>query len=88
MINVKKQSENDFIVDVEVDGYKTTHKVHMDDDYYKKLTEGRISKEELIRRSFEFLLDRESNRTILSRFDLKVINRYFPTYESVMKNQI
>jgi len=88
MINVKKQTENDFIVEVEVDGYETTHNVHVDDDYYKKLTNGKISKEELIRRSFKFLLDRESNRTILSEFDLKVINRYFPTYENIMKNQI
>ena len=88
MIKITKQNENTFIVDVEVEGYKTTHKVHVDDDYYKKLTGGKISKEELIKRSFEFLLDRESNKTILSEFDLKVINRYFSTYENVMINQV
>ena len=88
MINVKKQTEDTFMVEVEVKGYKTTHKVHLDDDYYQRLTSGKIDKEELIKRSFEFLLDRESNRTILSEFDLQVINRYFPEYENVMKYQI
>ena len=35
----------------------------------------------LVERSFDFLLERESNRTILSTFDLSVIQRYFPEYE-------
>ena len=33
-------------------------------------TGGRVSREDLIRASFEFLLERESNTMILSRFDL------------------
>ena len=88
MIEIKKKDENTFEVEVEVGGYRTTHIVHVDDSYYKDLTDGKISKEDLIKRSFEFLLDRESNKTILSEFDLKVINRYFPTYENVMKHQV
>lgn len=34
----------------------------------------------LLRRSFEFLLDRESNTSILREFDLGAIERYFPEY--------
>jgi hypothetical protein len=45
------------------------------------LTRGRISPETLIEKSFEFLLERESNTMILSRFDLPVIGDYFPEYE-------
>ena len=54
-------------------------------EYYEKLTHGKITKEELIERSFEFLLKRESKESILSRFNLKVINIYFPEYEFKIK---
>jgi hypothetical protein len=40
--------------------------------------------EELVRRSFEFLLDRESKESILREFDLSVIQRYFPEYDQAM----
>ena len=35
---------------------------------------------DLVRRSFEFLLARESNTSILREFDLSTIERYFPEY--------
>jgi hypothetical protein len=38
------------------------------------------SAEDLIAGSFRFLLDREPKESILSRFDLTVIGRYFPEY--------
>jgi hypothetical protein len=37
--------------------------------------------EDLVRRSFEFLLEREPPSSILRRFDLSVIPRYFPEYD-------
>ena len=37
--------------------------------------------EDLVRRSFEFLLEREPPGSILRRFDLSVIPRYFPEYD-------
>lgn len=37
--------------------------------------------EDLVRRSFEFLLEREPAASILERFDLAVIQRYFPEYD-------
>jgi hypothetical protein len=40
---------------------------------------------ELVRRSFEFLLARESKESILASFDLSVIGRYFPDYEREIK---
>jgi hypothetical protein len=59
----------------------TTHLVTLSQDYYQKLTGGRIVPETLIEKSFEFLLERESNTMILARFDLPVIGDYFPEYE-------
>ena len=37
--------------------------------------------EDLVRRSFVFLLAREPKESILGRFDLPLIGRYFPEYE-------
>ncbi len=76
---VKKDSET-FEVTVTA-STTTTHRVTLKLDYYQKLTSGKVSPETLIEKSFEFLLERESNTAILSRFDLPVIGRYFPEYE-------
>ena len=40
---------------------------------------------DLIKKSFEFLLERESKESILRKFNLKVINQYFPEYEQEIK---
>jgi len=40
---------------------------------------------DLLRRSFEFLLDRESNTSILREFDLSTIERYYPEYTAAMQ---
>jgi len=40
--------------------------------------------DDLVRRSFEFLLARESRESILSSFDLPAIGRYFPDYEATI----
>ena len=42
--------------------------------------EGGAAVEDLVRRSFEFLLEHEPPGSILRRFDLSVIERYFPEY--------
>jgi hypothetical protein len=64
----------------------TTHTVTLIAAYYQKLTQGKGTPEQLIERSFEFLLEREPNTSILRRFDLPVIQTYFPEYESAMRD--
>ena len=66
----------------------TTHTVTVAAMYAEKLTAGRITIEELVRRSFDFLLEREPNTSILRRFDLSVIARYFPEYERTIGQDI
>jgi hypothetical protein len=56
--------------------------------YYEKLTDKRVTPEVLVEKSFEFLLDRESNTSILRSFDLPVIAQYFPEYERVIKGML
>jgi len=58
----------------------TTHTVTISDQTYSKLTGGKISKETLLEKSFEFLLQREPNTSILAKFKLEVISQYFPDY--------
>jgi hypothetical protein len=81
MVQVTRLDNRTF--EVRVDGSPpTTHTVHLSPEYQRKLTGGRVSEETLITRSFEFLLERESNTSILRDFDLRVIGRYFPEYEN------
>lgn len=81
MVEIEKRSENEFAVVVEEKGDKTQYIISLDNDYYYLLTQGKISKEELIRKSFQFLLGREPKESILSKFNLKVIKSYFPEFE-------
>ncbi len=87
MITVKLIKGSDFEVLVESKSI-TQHKVHVSNDFYKLLTDGKFSYENLIKVSFEFLLERESNNSILSQFDLKVISHYFPEYEKEIKKRL
>lgn len=80
MIKVEKVDDQTF--DVTVEGHTTTtHKVTVKPDYYQKLTNGKVPPETLVEKSFAFLLERESNTSILSSFELPEIGRYFPEYE-------
>lgn len=85
-IEVKQKDPETFEVTVR-ETTTTTHLVTLSQDYFQKLTRGRVSPETLIEKSFEFLLERESNTMILERFDLPVIGHYFPEYEkNITKN--
>ncbi len=86
-IEVAKKDSETFEVTVRAKA-TTTHTVTLKQDYYRKLTGGKVSPETLIEKSFEFLLERESNTSILSRFDLPVIGRYFPEYETTIVKQL
>jgi len=58
----------------------TSHNVILTDYTYQNLTNGKVSKKELIEFSFKFLLEREPSTSILSSFELSVISGYFPEY--------
>ena len=87
MITVKPIDSTTFEVTVEA-ATTTTHRVTVDSSYYEKLTNKRVTPEVLVEKSFNFLLDRESNTSILRSFDLQVISRYFPEYESVITGML
>ncbi len=47
-----------------------------------------IDESTLVQESFAFLLERESPASIMSRFDLPVISRYFPEYEQEIRRRL
>lgn len=85
-IQIKAKGGNVFAVTVAAMS-TTKHTVTLDDPYYQKLTDGAISKKELIEASFEFLLEREPNTSILSRFDLSLIQDYFSEFEETIQDE-
>jgi hypothetical protein len=87
MITVETIDEQTYKVTVS-DRSTTTHTVTVDPSYHQKLTGGRVPAEKLVEKSFEFLLERESNTSILRSFDLPVIGRYFPDYERVIREML
>ncbi len=82
-----KTEENKWVFSVEVveGDNKTVHTVDIDRSYYNKLTNGKIKPEDLIKKSFEFLLAREPKESILKEFNLMVISNYFPEFEKEIK---
>ena len=52
------------------------HVVSVTDQMLLNLTKNKISKEELLNFSFNFLLEREPNTSILSKFEITVISKY------------
>ena len=85
-IKQKKDIENGFEFLVELDGLE--YNVTLDSSYWQKLSGGRYEAEELVRKSFEFLLEREPKEAILREFNLKVISQYFPEYEETITSLI
>jgi hypothetical protein len=59
----------------------TTHEVTIATADLTRLAPGDAAPDDLVRRSFGFLLAHEPKESILRRFDLPVIGRYFPDWE-------
>ena len=82
---ITELSKDKFEITVNADRI-TKHVVSVTDQMLLNLTKNKISKEELLNFSFNFLLEREPNTSILSKFDIIVISKYFPEYISKVEN--
>ena len=87
-IEVDKVDASRFRVRVIEAGSESIHQVKLDPKDYARFAGETVKPEELIRESFQFLLEREPKESILSRFDLSVISRYFPEYEREIKKRL
>jgi hypothetical protein len=86
-IRVENTGTDTYLVTVE-SATTTQHSVTLTPEYLQKLAGGRVSAETLIEKSFEFLLERERNTSILRSFDLPVIQRYFPEFEGMIGKRL
>ena len=87
MISVESIDSNSFSVSVTKDSV-TEHIVLLNDRFHQDVTNNKLTKIELITHSFEFLLKRESNQSILKKFNLEIISQYFPEYIDEIKKII
>ena len=74
-----EEFDGGWLLDVTVDEHN--YQVGVSRDYYHQLTGESESIESLVKRSFSFLLEREPASSIMSRFELSVIQNYFAEYE-------
>ena len=87
MISVEVIDNNSFKVSVTKDS-STEHIVLLSDRFHQDVTNNKLTKTEHITHAFEFLLKRESNKSILKKFNLEVISQYFPEYIDEIKKII
>jgi len=66
-------------------GTPSEHLVGVNAADLERLAPGDATPDDLVRRSVAFLLAREPKESILDRFDLPLIGRYFPEYERTIR---
>jgi len=86
MIEVSRTGDGDpmsFEVTVGEGGEHSCHQVTLAQETFNKLTGGAAGRPEAaVEAAFRFLLDREPKEAILGKFDVTVISKYFPNFES------
>ena len=63
----------------------TEHYVTANKDFLSQFSKYNLSPEDIVKYSFEFLLDREPNTSILKKFDITLISNYFPDFTKTIK---
>ncbi len=87
MIHVRRAGEHAspvFEVVVREGKSETRHHVTMSQEMCERLTAGKDPPERCLEAAFRFLLGREPKESILRRFDVTAISRYFPEFEREM----
>jgi hypothetical protein len=87
-IQVEQVKPDEYRVRVIEGRSETSHIVTLQPGDHQRLSGGKARPEELLQRSFEFLLEREPKESILARFELPLIARYFPEYEREIQRRL
>lgn len=86
-VTISQQADHTFRVDVRGSGATTTHVVEVPAGLAEEVGWSEGGEADLVRASFDFLLEREPSTSILRRFSLDVIDSYFPEYRREMRNR-
>jgi hypothetical protein len=84
-ILVDAEGDGRFRVVVDEGGSRTEHDVTVSHRDLERLGAGYPSAEDFVRACFTFLLEREPKESILRAFDVRVIGRYFPEFETSIR---
>ena len=88
-IEVKEWRGGEFEVRVVEGQSETTHVVGVSEEDFSRYAGGSgAGAAELVKKSFEFLLENEPKESILRRFQLREISRYFPGFEKEIKRRL
>jgi hypothetical protein len=87
-ISISAAGEREFEVRVRGDGGETMHHVAVPERIGDSIDPDEQGLERVVRESFEFLLEREPASSILSRFSLTDISRYFPEYPDELARRL
>lgn len=86
-IRVIRTNKATYRVEVREGTGQTSHDVTTSDADIGRYGAGAPA-EDVIKKSFEFLLEREPKEAILRSFDLPVIERYFPEYPREIRKRL
>jgi hypothetical protein len=86
-IDVTGSGNDTYRVEVHDKGESSIHDVTASPEVVRRYG-GSASAEQLLEASFAFLLEREPKEAILARFDLPVIERYFPEYPREIRKRL
>ena len=70
------------------DAAATEHDVRVDREALNHLAPQGTEPEDLVRASFEFLLEHEPRGSIMRRFELPIISRFFADYEDEIRRRL
>ncbi|HSA79874.1 MAG TPA: hypothetical protein VLE23_03565 [Geminicoccaceae bacterium] len=90
MIEIRRTGDRDpleFEVIVREGRGETRHQVTMGRKTCEQLA-GKHTPEECLEAAFRFLLEREPKESILGRFDVMLISRYFPEFEEKLQRYL
>lgn len=82
-VTIRPEGGNDYVVTIDETSGVTTHVVTVWPSDVQRYAPD-VAPEELLEAAFEFLLAREPAGAILPRFELPVIERYFPEFPRAM----
>ena len=85
----KKETKSgwEFIVEVGTENHEIGYRVTVEKESWQKLAYNRFGPEELVYRTFQFLLKRQPKGALFRSFSLREAAQQFPAYEEKMKKR-
>lgn len=87
-LTINPRGENCYQVNIQEGSSSSQHEVSVTESHLSRYAPQGTTAEALLKASFEFLLEREAKESILPKFDLAVIERYFPDYPQKIRERL